>query len=127
MREWSDAEVRGLSVAGAFTHVYQAAFRAATALVRAAGFRSRAALGGHHYVTFYALAALDGPELERLADTMQNVRGGRHTALYGDEEELDAHDLENARAIVVALLTAVHRALMSLRPSLAGRLAAAPS
>ena len=37
LREWSDASVVGLSVAGAFMHVYQAAFRAATALVRAAG------------------------------------------------------------------------------------------
>lgn len=122
LREWGDGGVQGLSVAGAFTHVYQAAFRAATATVRAAGFRSRAAVGGHHYVTFYALAALGGPEVERLADTMQNVRGGRHTALYGDEEELDARDLATARAVVAALLDEVHGALLTSRPSLAGHL-----
>ncbi|HET7230983.1 MAG TPA: hypothetical protein VFJ16_13315 [Longimicrobium sp.] len=80
LREWAGSGVPGLSVAGAFTHVYQAAFRAATATVRAAGYRSRAAVGGHHYVTFYALAALGGAELEQLADTVQTIRGGRHTA-----------------------------------------------
>ena len=57
LREWSDASVAGLSVAGAYTHVYQAAFRAATAVVRSAGYRPRGAVGGHHYVTFYALGA----------------------------------------------------------------------
>jgi hypothetical protein len=107
--------------------VYQAAFRAAAAMVRAAGFRSRAVVGGHHYVTFYALAALGGPELEGIADSMQGIRGGRHTALYGDEEELDTRDLENARAIVAELLKEVHAALISSRPSLSGRLPVAPS
>lgn len=126
LREWTDAAVPGLSVAGAFTHVYQAAFRAATAVIRAVGFRSRAAIGGHHYVTFYALAALGGPELERIADTIQGVRGGRHTALYGDEEELDPRDLENARAVVAELLTEVQAALISSRPTLPGRLPVAP-
>lgn len=48
LREWSDASVPGLSVAGAFTHVYQAALRGATAMLRAAGYRSRGAVGGHH-------------------------------------------------------------------------------
>lgn len=84
LREWSDATVAGLSVAGAFTHVYQAAFRAATAVLRAAGYRARGALGGYHYVTFYAIGGLDDRELERIGDAMQDIRGGRHTALYGE-------------------------------------------
>ncbi len=65
LREWSDASVAGLSVAGAYTHVYQAAFRAATAVVRSAGYRPRGAVGGHHYVTFYAASALGDAELQR--------------------------------------------------------------
>ncbi len=126
LREWSDASVAGLSVAGAYTHVYQAAFRAATAVVRSAGYRPRGAVGGHHYVTFYAASALGDAELQRSADSMQNIRGGRHTALYGDEEELDEDDLTGARRNATALLDAVHRRIASTRPSLAKRLAAPP-
>jgi len=122
LREWSDASVPGLSVAGAFLHVYQAAFRAATALVRASGYRVRGAVGGHHYVTFYAVGALGDAELERVADTLQNIRGGRHAALYGDEDELEPGDLENARIHVSRLLQLVHRSLIATRPALATRL-----
>lgn len=49
LREWSDSAVPGLSVAGAFTHAYQAALRGATALVRASGYRVRGAVGGNHH------------------------------------------------------------------------------
>lgn len=122
LREWSDAAVPGLSVAGAFTHVYQAAFRAGTAMVRAAGYRARGAVGGHHYVTFYAVAALGDQELQRIADAVQNIRGGRHTALYGDEEELEPDDLDAARMHVAALLGEVRQWLVSTRPLLADRL-----
>jgi hypothetical protein len=119
LREWADASVPGLSVAGAFIHVYQAAFRAATAMLRASGYRVRGAVGGHHYATFYALGALGDDELERVADTLQNIRGGRHAALYGDEEELEPADLENARHHVWQLLRLVHRSLIATRPALA--------
>lgn len=122
LREWGDAAIPGLSVPGAFTHVYQAAFRAATAVVRAAGYRVRGAVGSHHYATFYALGALEDDELERIADAIQNVRGGRHTALYGDDEELEPEDLAAAREAVTRLLAAVLRWLAQARPALAGRL-----
>jgi hypothetical protein len=124
LREWSDASVPGLSVAGAFIHVYQAAFRAATAVLRGAGYRPRGAVGGHHHVTFFALGALGDEELERAADAMQGLRGGRHIAMYGDEEELEPEDLENARRQVARLLQQVHRWLKTSRPALADRLAA---
>ncbi|HSU13065.1 HEPN domain-containing protein [Longimicrobium sp.] len=127
LREWADASVPGLSVAGAFIHVYQAAFRAASAAVRAAGYRQRGAVGGHHHVSFYALGALGDEDLERIADTMQGIRGGRHSALYGDEEELEPEDLEKARRTVSALLERVHRWLLDARPALKGGLAAPPS
>ncbi|HEX6750624.1 MAG TPA: hypothetical protein VF092_25280 [Longimicrobium sp.] len=103
-------------------HVYQAAFRAASALVRAAGYRIRGAVGGHHYATFYAAGALGDDDLERAADALQNVRGGRHAALYGDDEELEPEDLEAAREHVARLLALVHSALVAQRPSLAGQL-----
>lgn len=118
LREWADSTVPGLSTAGAFIHVYQAAFRAASALVRSAGYRVRGAVGGHHYVTFHAVAALGNEDLERVADTLQNIRGGRHTALYGDEDELEPEDLAIARRHVSHLLALVHRALTTARPGL---------
>jgi hypothetical protein len=96
LREWSDSAVPGLSVAGAFIHVYQAAFRAATAAVRAAGYRVRGAAGGHHYATFYAAGAVGDDEVARIADILQNIRGGRHTALYGDDDEVEPGDVESA-------------------------------
>jgi hypothetical protein len=126
LREWSDSSVAGLSLAGAFTHVYQAAFRAATALMRSAGYRSRGAVGGHHHVTFYVAAALGDAELERSADRMQNIRGGRHMALYGDVEGLEVEDLEDARGHVRQFLVHARRWLVTSRPVLADRLGSLP-
>ncbi|HEX8903830.1 MAG TPA: hypothetical protein VF771_03255, partial [Longimicrobiaceae bacterium] len=76
------------------------------------------AVGGHHYATFYAAGALGDEEMERITDVLQNIRGGRHTALYGDDEELEPGDLERARAHVSALLQAARRWLISARPAL---------
>ncbi|HKP74377.1 MAG TPA: hypothetical protein VJT67_02485 [Longimicrobiaceae bacterium] len=73
-------------------------------------------------MTFYALAALGGGELERLADALQDMRGGRHTALYGDPEELDDEDLASARKNVSRLLAEVHAWLSYTRPSLQAQL-----
>lgn len=126
LREWSDAGVPGLSVAGAFTHVYQAGFRAATALVRAAGYRVRGAVGSHHHATFYAAAALGDEALEQAAEAMQAIRGGRHTALYGDEEELELEDLENARGHVTRLLLEIRRWIAATRPQIGERLPGPP-
>jgi hypothetical protein len=126
LREWSDASAAGLSVPGAFTHVYQAGLRAASALLRAAGYRVRGAVGGHHHLTFYAAGALGDPVIEGLTDGMQNLRGGRHTALYGDEEELEPEDLEHARNQVSQLLRAVHGWLSNDRPGLGNRLQPPP-
>ena len=127
LREWSDAGVPGLSLAGTFTHIYQAAFRAASALLRAAGYRTRGAVGSHHYVTFYAVSALGDDEMEQIADALQGIRGGRHIALYGDEEELELEDVENARAHVSLFLYKVHRWLTTSRPLLADRFGTPPS
>lgn len=127
LREWSDAGVPGLSLAGAFLHVYQAGFRAATALVRAAGYRVRGAVGSHHHATFYAAAALGDEALEQAAEAMQAIRGSRHTALYGDEEELDLDDLLTARGHVGRLLTEIHRWIVVTRPPLGERLREPPA
>jgi hypothetical protein len=122
LREWSDSAVTGLSVAGAFVHVYQAGFRAAAAVVRAAGYRPRSAVGGHHYLTFYAAAALGDETIERGADMLQDIRGDRHLALYGADDELDPEELGRARARVGEFLGSVHGWLAAQRPALTSRL-----
>jgi hypothetical protein len=119
LREWTDSAVAGLSVPGAFVHAYQAGFRAAMAVVRASGYRLRGAAGGHHHLAFYAAAALGDEELQRAADTLQNVRGGRHVALYGSDDELEPEDLDAARVHVQEFLRVTHRWLSGLRPELA--------
>jgi hypothetical protein len=120
LREWTDSAVAGLSVAGAFVHVYQAGFRAAMAVVRAGGYRLRGAAGGHHHLAFYAAAALGDEELQRAADTLQNLRAVRHMALYGSDDELEPRDLDDARTQVGAFLHDTHRWLIGFRPALSG-------
>ena len=80
------------------------------------------AFGSHHYATFYAVAALGDDALERIADAIQNVRGGRHAALYGDDEELEPDDLAAAREHVSLFLAAGLHWLTQVRPSLTDRL-----
>ncbi len=126
LREWSDASVPGLSVAGAYTHAYQAALRAATAMLRGSGYRIRGAVGSHHHATFYAVGALGDDLLERISDGMQSVRGGRHAALYGDEDDLEPEDLARAMVHAGQLLEAVHRWLRETRPNLGDLIAAPP-
>ena len=86
----------------------------------------RGATGSHHYATFYAVASFGDADLERIADAMQNIRGGRHAALYGDEEELEPQDLRAAREEVARLLVAAREWIGLNRPSLAPRLGSAP-
>lgn len=116
----------GLSLAGAFVHVYQAGFRAAAAVMRAAGYRPRSGVGGHHYLTFYAAAALGDEMVERGADMLQDIRGDRHLALYGADDELDPEELDRARARVGKFLGSVYDWLIAQRPSLASRLRRLP-
>ena len=122
LRAGSDSGVTGLSLAGAFVHGYPAGFRAAAAVARAAGYRPRSAVGGHHYLTFYAAAALGDEALERGADLLQDIRGDRHLALYGADDELDPEELDRARARVGEFLASVHGWLVAQRPVLAQRL-----
>lgn len=122
LREWADASVPGLSVPGRFMHLYQSAFRAATAVLRAGGYRCRGAVGGHHHATFYAAGALGDDEMERLADALQGVRGDRHRALYGDEDELEEVEVEEAGRLVGEFLSSAHGWIVLRRVELEGRL-----
>jgi hypothetical protein len=56
VRSLHSSRVEGLDTDSTFTLAYQGALQAATAVVRAAGFRVRG--DGHHHHTFAAVAAL---------------------------------------------------------------------
>jgi hypothetical protein len=80
-REWADSQAQGLSVPGAFTHVYLAAFDAASAMLRAAGYRIHGTVGGHHYNTFCAAGALGDAALEEIVVDAECPRRTAHCSL----------------------------------------------
>jgi hypothetical protein len=85
LRAYADSRIEALSPENAVLLAYQAAMSAATAVVRAAGYRVKNR-GRHHYVTFYTLAALgEGTPLAAAAGEMNELRGDRHVAGYGSE------------------------------------------
>ena len=103
------------------TLYYQAGLQAATALVRAAGFR---VLGtDHHRHTFEAVRALDAGELSHAAREMNAFRRGRHQAVYDWEDTApstagEAAALESLAGTVGRLVDLGHAWLVQQRPAL---------
>ena len=99
-----------------FTLLYQAALQAATAVVRAAGYRVR---GDHnHQITFAALAALGSGDLAEAARDLNVIRQGRHAAVYDWQGTTQANQLLELRAATALLLREAHAWLRAQRPSL---------
>jgi hypothetical protein len=87
------------------TLYYQAGLQAATALIRASGFR---VLGtDHHRHTFEALRALDLGELSVVARELNTFRRSRHQAVYDWDD--DAHGDSDETASLEALTRGVGR------------------
>ena len=116
---WHDAGVTGLSTEGAFVRAYDAARQAAVTVLAAHGLRVKSGQG-HHYITFYALGALEIPELSGFAAEFEAVRNSRHLAVY--EAELDPNaligDLGRLRSAVERFLPEARRHLVSQLPAL---------
>jgi hypothetical protein len=101
----------------------QAGLQAATALVRAAGFR---VLGtDHHRHTFEAIRALEAGELSRIAREMNAFRRSRHQAIYdwddtppGDSPDASA-ELEELGSKVGRMLELGYAWLVANRPGIA--------
>jgi hypothetical protein len=107
-----------------FTLLYQSALQAATAVVRAAGYRVR---GDHnHHITFATVAALGSPSLSEAARDLNVIRQGRHAAIYDWEAITEATRLADLQDATATLLTEAHSFLRTQRPSLAGGLSAPP-
>ena len=103
-----------------FTLLYQSALQAATAVVRAAGFRVR---GDHnHQITFAAVAALGSGDLSEAARDLNVIRQGRHAAVYDWQATTDAVQLVELQAASAMLMRAAHSWLRTQRPSLTGKL-----
>ena len=108
-----------------FTLRYQAALQAATAVVRAAGYRVR---GDHnHQITFATVAALGSGELSEAARDLTVIRQGRHAAVYDWQATMEKAQVADLRAATSALLHAAHAWLLMKRPLLAGRLTDPPA
>lgn len=111
------------------TLYYQAGLQAATALIRAAGFR---VLGSdHHRHTFEAVRALDAGELSRVAREMNAFRRARHQVIYDwddtpSEAPDDAADLESLASNVGRMLELGCAWLTEARPALSGEIERPP-
>lgn len=95
VRTRTSSMVPGLDPHARFTLVYQAALQAASAVVRAAGFRARG--DAHHHDTFAAVAALDLDEASNAARELNVIRRKRHGAIYDWETQLDEQHVEEIR------------------------------
>jgi len=105
-----------------FTLLYQSALQAATAVVRAAGYRVR---GDHnHQTTFAAVAALGSPSLSEAARDLNVIRQGRHAAIYDWEAITEARQLADLQDATATLLAEAYSFLRTQRPALAGALSA---
>lgn len=119
----ADSRVAGLGAGSAFVLAYQGALLAATAVVRAAGYRVRETPKGHHWLTFAALAALGVERLSESGRRLNELRLGRHDALYDWRSETDAATLAELRAVTGRLFPAAREWLRARRPALAEALA----
>jgi hypothetical protein len=122
---------RGLAPASRVTLAYQGALQAAIAVVRASGYRVKGAAGGHHYLTFATVAALEQPVLSPLALGMSDRRRERHDSVYHWDQQpgedrathLDAAHVDSSAR---QFLHAAYEWLCNSRPSIAAKLEPPP-
>lgn len=116
VRSFRSSSLPELDRDAAFTLAYQAALQLATALIRAAGYRTRGE--AHHHHTFAAVAALALGELSEAARDLNVIRQRRHSAIYDWEGATSEQDLAAIRASTLRLFEAGHAWLASARPAL---------
>lgn len=116
VRTLGSASLDGLDRDARFTLLYQAALHAATAVIRASGFRVRG--DGHHHHTFAAVAALDLAALSEAGRDLNVIRQKRHQAIYDWETALGEHDVAWLDAATRALFSHADRRLRASHPAL---------
>jgi hypothetical protein len=115
-RTLRSSAVPGLDGEAAFTLTYQAALQLATALIRAAGYRTRGE--AHHHHTFAAVAALGLGALSEAARDLNVIRQRRHSAVYDWEGEITERELAAIRAATLRLAASGREWLGGVRPAL---------
>lgn len=130
MTSYGDSR-HGLAPASQVTLAYQGVLQGAISVVRAAGYRVKGSAGGHHYLTFATVAALEEPVLSSLARSMSDRRRERHDSVYHWDQEpgedrathLDAAHVDSSAR---QFLDAAYQWLCTARPSIASKLKPPP-
>ena len=108
-----------LSPDGRFERAYAAARVLATMVVRASGYRVKAA-GGAHYTTFLALEAADPGSFARFAAYFNLCREKRNELAYVAPDRVSSEEVVEILREVPAFRDLVERWLRSKHPELGG-------
>lgn len=111
-----DANREGLSPDNQYVLGYQALLQMVTAILAAAGYRTRGAQG-HHANTFYAVAALAIGGLEEIDVRTERIRQMRKLSAY-EPGSPTAEQIRRLRELLDASLPAARRWLAATRPTL---------
>jgi len=114
------SRVAALDLDAALSLAYQAALQAATAVVRAAGYRVRG--GAHHQHTFEAVVALEVASLSKPARDLTAMRKKRHDAVYEWDARTEEEDVTRMRSAADRLFAEAQRWLSVQRPQIAASL-----
>ena len=109
-----DAEHQGLSPDNQYVLAYQALLQMATAILAAAGYRTRGAQG-HHASTFYAVAALGIEGLEEIDVRTERIRQMRKLSAY-EPGSPAPEQMARLRELLETSLPAARRWLAARRP-----------
>lgn len=116
-----DGRLAGLSLDGRFARAYDAGRVAATAIVRAAGYRVRSA--SHHHDTIYAaLHIVDHEALEQALAELEEIRSQRHVAEYGWSGSVGRDEVESAIHVAERVINLGADCLREARPGIKSRL-----
>ena len=116
-RSLADAGIELLSIDGRFGQAYDAARAFATLVIRASGYRVRAA-GGAHYTTFLALEAADPKRFKQLAAYFDTCRRKRNDLSYEDVDVVTESELAEILREVPAFQKLVEEWLRERHPDL---------
>jgi len=117
----ADARLASASLDARLVRAYDAGRIAATAIVRAGGYRTRGG-EGHHFVTFDLAGALvKDPALRSALDAMNGMRTHRHALEYEPEDDVDRAVVEEAVSAATTIINAGADHLRAMRPAARGR------
>ncbi len=118
---YADARLASASLDARLVRAYDAGRIAATAIVRAGGYRPRGG-EGHHFVTFDLAGALaTDPALRSALDAMNGLRTHRHALEYEPEDDVDGAVVEEAVRAATLIINAGADHLHALRPGARAR------